>query len=314
MRIFLLRERGRDKTMPTKKYIVRVGLVTHNGEKYLNAQLKSIHQQSDCEIKITVVDTNSTDGTLEILNGWKRKGLIEFIDFAPDLSAKDGFVRLINIVQDDLPIAFSDQDDVWEKDKLKLQMLNLDNSVDLIASNRSFIDKNDHFIFPRRSTFVRLTWKNALVENVVYGNTILLSSDGLKKAKLLNYDYAIMYDSFLYLYFSMFGSIKYLNESLTQYRIHKFNTIGINNRNIFSIFESQNSFYSQNRKFYLEYKNCLPYLTSQQIFFYLKIFESNFLLQRIYYSFKSKAFRQNQYESFIWKILAPLAFYFRSRN
>ncbi len=55
---------------------VTILLATFNGSNYLEEQLSSIMNQQGVVVEIIVNDDGSTDGTLEILNRWQKKGLI----------------------------------------------------------------------------------------------------------------------------------------------------------------------------------------------------------------------------------------------
>ena len=48
-------------------------MATYNGEKYLRDQLDSIYRQTVVPDEVIVVDDNSRDGTVAILEDYKKK-------------------------------------------------------------------------------------------------------------------------------------------------------------------------------------------------------------------------------------------------
>lgn len=105
---------------------VAVLMATYNGKNWLSEQIDSILQQVDVEIKLFVSDDNSIDGTLEHLkklaNLDSRVVLLSKTERMG--SAGKNFYRLIRDV--DFSgfdyVAFADQDDVWNLDKLSMHV------------------------------------------------------------------------------------------------------------------------------------------------------------------------------------------------
>lgn len=118
---------------------IAVLLATFNGEAYLNAQLKSIQYQSDVEVFIVVSDDCSTDSTTQFLPeecAFNRN----FIVLPKEKlgSAAANFFRLLrdaDLTHVDY-VALSDQDDIWQADKLShaAQKI-LEINVDAYSSN-----------------------------------------------------------------------------------------------------------------------------------------------------------------------------------
>ncbi len=97
---------------------IAVLMTTYNGEKYLKAQIESImNQKVNDSVDLIVRDDGSTDGTLKILEEYSRQGKLKY-SAGKNLGTAKGFIGLLR----DNPgydfYAFSDQDDVWNEDKL----------------------------------------------------------------------------------------------------------------------------------------------------------------------------------------------------
>lgn len=105
---------------------VLVLLATHNGEKYLSEQLQSILEQTDVDVSILVSDDYSSDSTVEILKEFSKNNKIRVIS-SKFGSAQKNFYNLINNASGFDYYAFADQDDYWNKDKLKRALSYLHN-------------------------------------------------------------------------------------------------------------------------------------------------------------------------------------------
>lgn len=126
--------------------MVSVAMATYNGEKYIKEQLDSIRCQTKMPDEVIMCDDGSTDQTVACieryitkykLTGWK------IIKNSHNLGHFDNFFKAISLVQGDT-IYISDQDDVWDIDKIKvIETYYAENqSAMMVQSNVNFIDKN----------------------------------------------------------------------------------------------------------------------------------------------------------------------------
>ena len=97
-------------------------LATHNGMPWLEEQLNSILSQRDVNVELHISDDASSDDTIDYLTNLAQKDIrIKLLSPRKLGSAGKNFFRLINEVdlQDKCDyVAFSDQDDIWEPNKL----------------------------------------------------------------------------------------------------------------------------------------------------------------------------------------------------
>ncbi len=100
---------------------VLILLATYNGEKYLKEQLDSIFAQEGVRVAVLARDDGSTDRTQDILEEYSGRYDLQWYT-GEHMSAKKGFYDLMKhgIGMDYEFYAFSDQDDVWDPDKLKV--------------------------------------------------------------------------------------------------------------------------------------------------------------------------------------------------
>ena len=100
---------------------IAILLATFNGEEYLVEQLNSIKNQSGVEVFIFASDDCSSDNTSKLLknvNDLDNKLIV--LPRQKSGSASANFFRLlrdVDLMQVDY-IALSDQDDIWQEDKL----------------------------------------------------------------------------------------------------------------------------------------------------------------------------------------------------
>ena len=109
--------------------MISVVMATYNGEKYIVEQLDSIKNQTVKPDEVIICDDGSKDSTEEIvrkyisdngLDGWK------FSVNEKNLGYADNFQQVAKRASGDF-IFFSDQDDLWELDKIE-QMLDIMNA------------------------------------------------------------------------------------------------------------------------------------------------------------------------------------------
>lgn len=94
-------------------------MTTYNGEKYLREQIDSIvNQQLDIDFDIIVRDDGSKDETITILQEYVCAGKLTLFT-GENIGAAKGFIGLLHDNPGYDYYAFSDQDDVWNKDKLQ---------------------------------------------------------------------------------------------------------------------------------------------------------------------------------------------------
>ncbi|WP_420751057.1 glycosyltransferase [Rhodococcus sp. O3] len=125
---------------------IAVVLVTHNGMRFLAEQIASIAGQSTKPDAIYLVDDRSSDGSSEfVVDYFATHGPIPVtVVRAPEIRTSDLFTRIAANFEAGLRaaaskyryIALSDQDDVWEADRLAMQR-------DRLSSGRALVTVGD---------------------------------------------------------------------------------------------------------------------------------------------------------------------------
>ena len=229
-----------------KKKNVAILLATYNGEKYLKQQIDSIINQTYKNIIIYIHDDGSTDNTLLILNEYADKypEIIKLLNYDKTGSAKNNFLSLLSRVDEEY-IMFSDQDDYWLKDKIKLSIDTMllaeekDKNLPIcVYTDMHVVDENLEVLY---DSFLKSTKKNGLKndicdllsDNSVAGCTCLINKKCCELANnYLDINNIKMHDWWVALIAKYCGKLIFLNEKTSLYRQHSNNVVGIHNNKI----------------------------------------------------------------------------------
>lgn len=202
-------------------------LATYNGEKYLVEQLESLERQIGVSVSVVVNDDGSNDGTLDILREFEKRGLVTRVSRSNRIGSSASFLNLLESELGSEYVALCDQDDIWDDDKL-ISGINEMRSEEptIVISNRRYINASGLVCRDSRKIRKKLDYRNAFIENVAYGNTILMNNEGLKLviSKTPN---NFVIDHWIYLVHAVSGNIIHIPRSLISYRIHESNEIGV---------------------------------------------------------------------------------------
>lgn len=216
---------------------VAVLLCTFNGEQHLEEQLESIAQQGFAHIDVWVSDDGSTDGTLDLLERFRQrwdKGRF-IIRQGPKKGFAANFLSLACDEQIEADYyAYSDQDDVWERDKLSRAVKVLSQyrseQAALYCSRTTLISESGEFLGKNSPLFNKQPdFRNALVQSLAGGNTMVFNHQArnlLCQAGMLN---VISHDWWTYMLVAgAGGSVEYDGVPSVRYRQHCDNEIGAN--------------------------------------------------------------------------------------
>jgi glycosyltransferase involved in cell wall biosynthesis len=269
-------------------------LATYNGVKFIDQQLTSLITQKDVQIEIHANDDGSTDGTLERLHHWKQEGWIKTLTQSEHIGATRAFLKLLGEYQSDGPVAFCDQDDVWASDKLISQINSLENDKPmLVFSSREFIDSLGNSIDASRKLTFSPSFLNALVENIVPGNSMLLNDKAVALIQKYKYPQVTHYDSWIYLLVSAHGECKYIPRELVKYRIHEKNSVGLRKNNLVALISSAKNF-GQQAKYFRNVVNVdLPRESNLELNCIVSIFEGGNSFKKIMSVLKLQLRRQH---------------------
>lgn len=124
---------------------VAVLMSTYNGAKFLEKQIESILNQKGCSVHLFVRDDGSTDTTVEILKEYHSRGKIEWYQ-GENLKPAKSFLHLLFNCGRFPYYSFSDQDDIWDEDKLinGIKILEKTDTPAIYYCNSRLIDQDDN--------------------------------------------------------------------------------------------------------------------------------------------------------------------------
>lgn len=220
-------------------------MATYNGEKFIEAQIESLLNQTYQNWHLIVRDDGSTDNTVNILYEYREQfpGKISVVESKGHLGASLSFSELLKHSVADY-VMLCDQDDIWLPEKVKVSfngmlkleaMYGMDTPL-LIFTDLTVVDKSLNIISksfweyekinPNNTTINRL-----LVQNVVTGCTIIINKK-LKDLSIPIPPEAIVHDWWTALVASVFGKMHYINIPTVLYRQHGQNDIGAKKRSL----------------------------------------------------------------------------------
>lgn len=201
--------------------LVSIALCTYNGEKYLVEQLESIINQTYNSIEIIIVDDGSSDGTLDILQSYAKKyDNLKVYKNEFNLGYIKNFEKAINLCTGDY-IALSDQDDIWELNKIEIMIESIGDHL-LLYHDSTFISENGQTMNRKMSDIRKFYAGNDsrifLLENCVSGHAILFNKELCKF--FTSFPENIFHDWWLVYIASNNGKVGFINNCLVKYRQH----------------------------------------------------------------------------------------------
>ena len=198
---------------------VSVCIATYNGEKYLKKQIDSILVQLSGNDELIISDDNSTDGTIDIIKQIEDSRIRFLINNEKGYTSN--FENALKQATGDV-IFLSDQDDIWELNKVEICLEELKTSF-IVVSNCRIINANDEII--SNSYFELRTPKKSFLGNLLkfsyLGCCLAFRSEILVKALPFpsNRQFCT-HDNWLFLVGSFFFKHKVLDDKLIYYRRH----------------------------------------------------------------------------------------------
>jgi glycosyltransferase involved in cell wall biosynthesis len=219
---------------------VSIALCTYNGANYLRAQLASIARQTCLPSELIVCDDRSSDTTCHIVNSFAARSPfpVRFCINQTRLGAVRNFAGAIQLCEGEY-IALSDQDDVWQPDKLEVMLryvheyesvIGRDTPI-LVHSDLEVVDDSLNRIHPSLMRYQGMAHEEAsplkvlLAQNFVTGCATVVNRALLEVALPIPAT-ALMHDWWFALCAAAFGKIAYVPRATVLYRQHGANQVG----------------------------------------------------------------------------------------
>ena len=300
-----------------KKVAVILGF--YNGNDYLETQVKSILEQDFKNIDIYIFDDNSTLNfefkKLKLDKNTKYK--IKIFKRERNVGYAKNFLLGLKEVGNNYDFyAFSDQDDIWELDKINRGIEALNSKgykfPNLYCSRTAYFNSDcSKEIGSSKIHSKKPTFANALLQNIAGGNTIIMNKLARKLViKTVKAESFISHDWWCYLIISGSGGLIIFDDTKTvKYRQHKKNLIGMNIG-----FKNQKSrlheFCTGKVKNWLDSnfenlnknKSLLTNNNLKILYYFSKARRSKSIFKRLFYFYRSGVYRQSFVENLIFTI------------
>jgi glycosyltransferase involved in cell wall biosynthesis len=165
---------------------VAILLATFNGAAFLREQLESIERQTHRDWRIFWHDDGSADDTCAIIEAWGLRDRVTRVGVgAQRLGVLGSFMDLLRFVPAECDyIAFCDQDDVWQPEKLARACDWLRGCVAesaLYCGRQTLVDSELKQIGLSAMPHRMPGFRNALVQNIAVGCTIVLNAQARRE-------------------------------------------------------------------------------------------------------------------------------------
>lgn len=211
-------------------------MATYNGGRYLEPQLDSFERQTWPHWQLWASDDGSTDTTPALLQRYQERWGADRLTIikGPAQGASRNFLSMVHnpAVQADA-YAYSDQDDIWENDKLERAMAWLstqDPQIPALYCTRTrLVDADNHELgvsplFNRPPSFA-----TALMRNITGGNTMVFNHALRQRLQQVPADTPlVIFDWWTYIVATATGGAVYFDPTPgIRYRQHDGNLIGM---------------------------------------------------------------------------------------
>lgn len=201
---------------------VAVLLSSYNGERYIEEQIESILEQTYKNMTLYIRDDCSKDNTASILRKYEGNEKIVILKGEKNLGYPEAFYEMMREIKEYDFYAFSDQDDVWNPDKIESAIKILENSNPdkpcLLFSNYDIVDENLRYI--RTSIGPKETpgFNYSIFSSIGLGFTYVLN-DKLKKLVLERRSKkTVTKDVWIGMLAAAFGVVEYDSNSTAKHR------------------------------------------------------------------------------------------------
>ncbi len=219
---------------------VSVAMATYNGEKYIKKQIETIIKNLEKNDELVISDDGSKDKTRHIIKKIIEKDdRIKLIE-GPNKGVKQNFENAIKNCKGKY-IFLSDQDDLWEKDKVQKVLKCFEkHNCSLVIHDAKVIDENENEII---KSFFEFRNSGAGIIKNIWKNTYIgccMAFKGEIKEKVLPIpDNIEMHDQWIGIINEKYGKSEFLKDKLIKYRRHSGNVSTMKHYGIFKMIKNR---------------------------------------------------------------------------
>ena len=206
--------------------MISVALAAYKGQKYIEAQIRSILPQLSHDDEIIVSDDRPGGMTEKIVKRLSAEdSRVRWVE-GKSKGVVANFVNAIRYCKGD-KIFLCDQDDIWLPDKVKRVMEAFDEGYDLVLHNAYVTDGNlnitDYSFFEKRGS------KKGVIRNI-FKNSYMGCCMAFDRKLLKNImpmpKNIPMHDQWIGILGEIYGKVKFIDLPLIYYRVHGGNVTG----------------------------------------------------------------------------------------
>ena len=225
---------------------ISIAMATYNGQQYITRQLDSIRNQTRAADEVIIFDDCSSDNTAVLIGAYIKKHKLANWHLhinKENVGYKKNFYKSIKETTGDI-IFLSDQDDIWHVDKLEKMIKLFEAHSDMQVLNTSFskidedgkalnikrrFNRSNHNLITGRidsGALKKYYLDTILWRNISPGCTAAFT----KRCKELfvdSYTGICSHDWEINIFGAILGGLYFSNQELTDYRMHKNNTVGL---------------------------------------------------------------------------------------
>ncbi len=217
------------------KFTISVIMAVYNGQKYIEEQINSIINQTKRVDEIIIIDDCSSKKCTEIIERISNKSncQINYIEHLENKGYAQTFFEALRIAGGEY-IFFADQDDIWDKNKVKIYVeeMNCHPEITCLSSYNIIIDSIGKEIKREKkskSRLMKVTCKSLIKQTSLRPGMTLAIRKSLKvKIDALDTTKYEVHDRLIEYLSSLDDGLYILGEYLNKYRIHGLNTSGMN--------------------------------------------------------------------------------------
>ena len=222
--------------------LISVALCTYNGARFISEQLQSIIDQDLRPDEIVICDDGSTDDTIAIIKKFQEQysKLIQLHINEQNLRTNKNFEKALTLCQGDF-IFFSDQDDVWKKNKTQAILAEFEqnpvlegvfSNADLITDTgektaRGSLWENVQFMDEYIHGKVDLYYYITTLKNMVTGAALCIRSQAKHFVMPFPGHTAMFHDEWIGLCLGHRKTLGFTKQHLFSYRVHAAQQIGV---------------------------------------------------------------------------------------
>ena len=203
--------------------VVSVIIPTFNRSAFLKKAVASILAQTFEDFEIIIVDDGSSDDTRLFLSSVSDKRVKSI--FTKRIGAARARNEGCKIAGGNY-LAFCDSDDLWQKNKLELQMPLFEKDIPpvLVFSNSEFLVNDEptgQTIFSKQRPFKNDAFYRLLMDNFIPTSTAIVKKEAFFKTPGFENAFCPAEDYRLWLELVRIGSIDFVDAPLAYYRVHE---------------------------------------------------------------------------------------------